>query len=157
MPMRAPSCAGRKVRQRGFSLIELMVTLTVAVIMLAIGVPSFNSFTASQKVKAASQDLMSSLALARSEAVKRNGDVTVAPDTADAWAGGWTVKWGTTTLLHHQAVSGVTITKAASTIVYKPTGRPTVSSNFEVAGSSTVRCVKVDSTGIPSTQTVACP
>lgn len=156
MAVRCPSRPSRKVRQRGFSLIELMVTLSIAVIMLGIGIPSFKNFTASQKVKAASQDLMSTLSLARSEAVKRNTDVTVAPDTAGVWTGGWTVKTGTTTLLQQQALTGVTITTAAATIVFKPTGRPNASSTFDVAGSSAARCVKVDLTGIPSTQTLPC-
>ena len=147
----------RNARDAGFSMIELMVTLTVMAIFMGIGIPSFNNFTASQKVKTASADLMNSLVLARSEAIKRNADVTVAPDTAGVWIGGWTVKVGAVTLQQQQALTGVTITKAAASVLYKPSGRPTASSNFEVAGAASVKCVKVDATGIPGTQTVACP
>lgn len=136
-----------------------MVVMTVLAIMMAVGVPSFKSFVAGQKVKTASNDLMMALVLARSEAIKRNTDVTIAPDTADVWIGGWTVKAGTITVVQQQALSGVTITKAPSTITYKSNGRPDAGSNlyFEVTGNPSVKCVRVDLTGIPSNQSVACP
>lgn len=145
--------------RRGFTLIEMLVTMTIIALMLGIGVPSFQSFVAGQKVKTASHDLMTALVLARSEAIKRNADVTVAPLTADTWVSGWTVTAApsATMILQQQALSGVTITLAPSTIVYKANGRPTVSSKFEVAGSSATKCVKIDLTGIPSSQSGACP
>ena len=151
---------------RGFTLIELMVTLTVAAIMLGVGIPSFKSFIASQKVKSAAYDLTTSLMIARSEALKRNASVTVAPDTADTWTAGWTVKVGTTTLQQQSTMSGVTITKAASaasipsTFVYGGSGRLTSAASaqyLQINGTSLIKCVKIDSTGIPTTQTVACP
>jgi len=150
----------------GFTLIELMVTLTIAAIMLGVGIPSFRSFIASQRVKAAAYDLTTALMIARSEAVKRNASVTVAPDTANTWTAGWTVKVGTTTLQQQSTMSGVTITKAASaaaipsTFVYGGSGRLTSAATaqyLQVNGTSSVKCVKVDLTGIPTTQTTACP
>lgn len=146
-------------RNRGFTLIEMLVVMTVLAIMMAVGVPSFRSFVAGQKVKTASYDLMTTLVMARSEAIKRNTDVTIAPETADVWVSGWTVKAGTITVVQQQALPGVTITKAPSNITYKSNGRPDTGSNlyFEVATSSSVKCVKVDLTGIPSNQAVACP
>jgi len=148
-----------KRTQRGFTLIEMMVTVTIIAVMLGVGVPSFRNFIAGQKVKSASHDLMTALVLARSEAIKRNADVTVAPVTADTWVSGWTVKAApsATTVHEQQALSGVTVTQAPSTVVYKANGRPTVASKFEVAGASATKCVKVDLTGIPSSQSGACP
>ena len=145
------------MRHQGFTLIEMMVTVSILAILLGVAVPSFQSFVANQKVKSASYDLSMALVAARSEAVKRNADITIAPETVDDWVSGWTVKWGATTLLKQQALTGVTITKGPSTIVYKASGRPTAGSNFEIHGSSAIRCVKVDTSGIPSTQSVACP
>lgn len=141
----------------GFTLIELMITLTILGIMMGLGVPAFRNFIASQKIKAATFDLTTSVLMARSEAVKRNTDITIAPDTANAWTGGWTVKAGTITIVQQAAIESVTITKGPSTIVFKATGRPTAGSNFEVTGNSGVKCVKVDASGIPSTQSAACP
>ena len=157
--------AGAGVRDQGFTLIEMLVVLTVLAIMMVVGVPSFRSFVDGQKVKTASFGLMSGLMLARSEAIKRNTPVIVAPATADTWISGWTVKAGTTTLQRQEALSGVTITKAASAasipsaIIYAASGRlsaPGVQ-YLQINGSSSVKCVKVDLTGIPVSQSVACP
>lgn len=144
-----------------------MVTLTVAAILLGIGIPSFQGFIATQKVKTAAFDVTSSMVLARSEALKRNTDVTIAPDTAGAWAGGWTVKAGATLILQQQAFTGVTVTRAPAdsaipaSFTYKSTGRVTASpvdvKYLQINASPAVRCVKIDATGIPSTQSVACP
>jgi type IV fimbrial biogenesis protein FimT len=136
-----------------------MVTLTVLGIMLGLGIPSFKNIVQNQKVKSASYDIAASLLIARSEAVNRKEDVTIEPETADTWTSGWTVKTATTTLLKQQALPlGITVTKGPSTVVFNKVGRPTNTSNFEVAStSSTIKCVKVDTTGIPSTQSVACP
>ncbi len=149
-----------KPAARGFTLIEMLVTLTVLAILMGVGVPSFRSFIAGQRVKTVSYDLMTALMQARSEAVKRNTSVTIAPVVAGNWVSGWTLKDSAATpntLLSQQAVEGVTITKGPATVVYQASGRPTSSSNFEVAGTTGIKCVKVDSSGIPSTQGVACP
>lgn len=146
--------------QWGFTLVEMLVTLTVLGVLMGVAVPSFRSFVAGQKIKTASHDLMTAMVIARSEAIKRNADVTVAPYTANTWESGWTVKVApsATTVHQQQEMTGVTITKGPANVVYKGNGRPTAPSNFEVAGStSAVKCVKVDLTGIPSTQPVACP
>lgn len=143
---------------RGFTLIELMVTLTVMAILMAVGVPSFRNFVAGQKVKTVSHDLMTALVIARSEAIKRNASVTLAPVTADTWVSGWTVTAApaATTVHQQQAVSGVTIS-APSTVVFGPNGRPAATSKFQVTGTATTKCVRVDLTGIPSSQTGTCP
>ena len=159
--------AGRgSIRAGGFTLVEMLVTLTVLGIMMGVAIPSFKSFVEGQKVKTAAFDLTSALLLARSEAIKRNAAVTITPDTADTWIAGWTVAVGGTTLHKQQALSGVTITKAASASVIPPNfaygsnGRLSSASEtqyLQVNGGNTVKCLRVDLTGIPSTATAACP
>jgi type IV fimbrial biogenesis protein FimT len=85
-------------RAAGFNLIELMVTLSVAGVLLGIAIPSFTDVIRSNQIAAQSNQLMSALALARSESVKRGtrvsvcaantcGDASATPD----WVQGWTV------------------------------------------------------------------
>lgn len=150
-PMQAP-CRGSQ-RQRGFTLIELMVTATLIAVLLGVGVPSFRSFMDTQRVKSAAFDVAAALVLARSEAIKRNKVITMAP-VSGAWENGWTVKDGAATL-HAQAAVGVAVTGPAS-LAYNPNGRVESSSSFELTGNSASRCVKVDLTGIPSTSAAAC-
>lgn len=162
--------SGRKprigVRERGFTLIELMTTLTVLAIMLGIAVPSFRNFIAAQKVKTAAYDLVSTMLLARSEAVKRNSPVLVTPGSAAAWAGGWTVSAGATTLQQQQAVEGVTITPkdptnpatalALANMSFAASGRLAAKAYFEIAGTAATKCVTVDLSGIPSSALGSC-
>lgn len=63
--------------QQGFTLIELMVTISVLAILLAIAVPSFQGLVLSSRLVTTTNDLASALAIARSEAVKRATRVTV--------------------------------------------------------------------------------
>lgn len=58
-------------KNSGFSLTELMVTLTIAVILLSISVPSFISFVRSNRLIGVTNEFIGDLNLARSEALKR--------------------------------------------------------------------------------------
>jgi type IV fimbrial biogenesis protein FimT len=82
---------------RGFTLIELMVSLTVAGILFAIAIPAFNSFLQNDRDTGQANSLVESLSYARSEAVKRaspNG-IAVCPSANGAAcdAGPWTEGW----------------------------------------------------------------
>lgn len=67
--------------QHGFSLLELMITITVAAILLAIAVPSFRDAIHRNEVSAASNNLLASLAYARTEAIDRGQLVSMCPST----------------------------------------------------------------------------
>jgi type IV fimbrial biogenesis protein FimT len=87
-------------RYQGLTLIELMVTLAVAIVVLAIGIPAFNSLTARDVSAATVNAIVTALQVARVEALSRQLPVVVQPasvalacPTAGGtnWAGGWTV------------------------------------------------------------------
>ncbi|MBD8635129.1 GspH/FimT family pseudopilin [Stenotrophomonas sp. 169] len=88
-------------RIKGFTLLELMVTISVMAIMAAIAFPSFQSTLRSNRMATTANELIASMALARSEAVKNTRGAGICASTAGAscngtsWAGGWMV-WGDT-------------------------------------------------------------
>jgi type IV fimbrial biogenesis protein FimT len=147
--------------QRGFSLIELMVVVTIAAVMLGVAIPSFREFTAGQRVKNTAFDFAAALLLARSEAIKRNTPVTLAHAGA-GWAEGWTVAVGGNTLATKEAPASVTITTNPDptvSVAYQANGRiaGTLSFQFSAANSTAVRCVAISTSGVPNTTTTSCP
>lgn len=86
-------------KARGFTLIELLVTLAVAAIVVTMAVPSFQSMINGNRLTSAANEMIGSLQLARSEAIRRNGragvclstgtnsgeDATCAAANVDGW------------------------------------------------------------------------
>ena len=60
-----------RIKQTGFSLIELLVTLAIAGILLAVGLPSFQDFMANSRMAEVNNSLVSSIQLARSQSVNK--------------------------------------------------------------------------------------
>ena len=82
---------GASRRAAGFTLIELMVTITLIVIMMSLAAPSFATFQRNSELTATANTLLSSLSAARSEAMKRDRNVFVVPADGTNWTSGWIV------------------------------------------------------------------
>lgn len=151
-PLRSP------MRGRGFTLIELVAAITVLVILIMLAAPAFTEMIASQRVQTASADLITSLARARSEAIKQNLDVTITP--TGSWAGGWVVASAAGNLEEHPAMNGITIGSGPAVVTFRSNGRlaPGESPKFSFSASSTntKRCVEVRLSGQPVVTKVAC-
>jgi type IV fimbrial biogenesis protein FimT len=89
-------------RPNGFTLIELMVTLAIAVIVLSVGVPSYRGVIMDKRLVSESDQFVTSIKLARSAAVRYQRSATVCastnsddpvPDCAAGadWSNGWIV------------------------------------------------------------------
>jgi prepilin-type N-terminal cleavage/methylation domain-containing protein len=94
----------RRCHAAGFTLVELLVTMAIAAILLAIGVPSLQAFLADQAAAASADELAEGVRLARAEATKRGMIVKIcaSQNTSDAsptcsgkgddgWLTGWII------------------------------------------------------------------
>ncbi|MBS7663943.1 GspH/FimT family pseudopilin [Pseudomonas lalucatii] len=78
------------LRTRGYTLHELLSSLAIVSLLLGIAVPEAQRFRANQQLASASNTLATSLALARSESIKRQRPVLIDNGDGD-WASGWQV------------------------------------------------------------------
>lgn len=151
--------------QRGYTLVELSITVTVVVVLLVIAVPNFSSMLRGQQIKNAALDVASTITFARSEAVKRNTLVNVTAATT-GWKGGWAVAPASaSTIRSHDAFSGVAITEANGNTQFQFGGngrmQQPLNLKFTVAPATSTAhvqplCISVGTTGRAQTTTGAC-
>ena len=82
--------------QSGFTLVELMVVLSIAVFLITSAIPSFQSFIQNNRMSSTTHGFVTSLNLARSEAVKRGIQVTMCKTNNSSTCvstGGWEQGW----------------------------------------------------------------
>lgn len=128
---------GLRKDQLGFTLIELIVTMTIAVILITLAAPAFNDLLRSNRMTAQANELLSMLTIARSEAVKRGASVytCVIKDADDV---GWTATVSLAsdcsgTSIRKMDYSGVDVVLDAShTVNYGSMGRPDGAYNYEL-------------------------
>ncbi|MEA5444700.1 GspH/FimT family pseudopilin [Gammaproteobacteria bacterium AB-CW1] len=85
------------MKQNGFTLLELIITVAVAATVIALATPSFIAMVQNNRVTAQVNDFVTAVTMARSEAIRRGGLVTLCRSTdedtcagsGNDWASGW--------------------------------------------------------------------
>jgi len=154
-------CSFEHRAQRGFTLIEAMVVISITAILAGTSVSSFVWLNQATQIRGASFDLIADLDFARSEAVKRNADVVVAPRNGD-WVNGWTVTSVATVLRTRDAVgAAVGFTAAPATLTFDGGGRASLGTvgNFQIcppSSSVSGRTVRLDPSGLSRSTKTTC-
>lgn len=148
--------------QRGFTLVEAITVLSIMAILAGVSAPSFIWLNQATQIRGATFDLVADLDFARSEAVKRNDDVVVAPRNGD-WTNGWTVTAAGNTLRQRDAVTGqVDFAAAPAALTFDGAGRASLVTvgNFQICppsgGSVVGRTVRIDPSGLSRSTKSAC-
>ncbi len=123
--------------QHGFSLIELMVTVSILAILLAIGVPSFIDIMLSSKLSSYANNFLASTYLTRGEAIKRNRAVTLCASSNSTTCGGsWEQGWIVTLL-------------PEETVLHR---EQALNSGFKMTGTGGISRLDFQGTGVGATQ-----
>ncbi len=161
----------RRSALRGFTMIELMIVVTIVGAMLAFGLPEMRNLIKNQRLKTTSLDIFASLQLARSEAIKRNTSNVIMAASGGSWQAGWNVcvdananggcDGGELVLISQDAISdSITVAGPAAAVAYARDGRlpsGAAAAHFSLTAvggnaSTPMRCVDVDLSGRPRTR-----
>ncbi|TAK52940.1 MAG: prepilin-type N-terminal cleavage/methylation domain-containing protein [Gammaproteobacteria bacterium] len=167
---------GGRARERGLTMIEMLITVVIFAILMAIAIPSFRDASLGGRLAAAANNLLASVQLARSEAIKRNVAVTLcasANGTSCAASGDWEQGWivrdavAAEVIQRQQALpDGYRMTQAGGTsaLSFQPIGIGATAATFTVCRESPVgsqeRVVTVTASGsvyVTTTTTGTCP
>ncbi len=147
----------KKGNQSGFTLVELIVTVSILGILTAAAMPSLKSIFLKNTTIAYSNDFKMALYLAQNEAVKRNIQVTIKPTTVSStvWQGGWKIfedsdKDGNhdagEELINSYTPSATNFTLKSETsnfdtsLAFNPMGEPVVASSGASSGGEFTLC-----------------
>jgi prepilin-type N-terminal cleavage/methylation domain-containing protein len=133
---KAVAASGGANCARGFTLVEAMVTIAVAGILTAVAAPSLNRFVLNNHRTSAVNDLVVSVQLARSEAVRRGRRVGLCPANSAGteciestqWQAGWIVYAitadGDEVIRSFPALEGLDISSDEPAFIYPPPTDP---------------------------------
>ena len=159
------------LEQRGFTLLELMITVAIVAILSAAAIPSFSEIMMKSRLTNQARDLMAGSLMARSEAIKRNQTVTLCASSngiscTGTWINGWIVIAADNTVVHSHkpAPTGFLINSALTSITFSGSGLGATMATLTICKATPVvgseeRVVTVSGTGRPSitkTQAGAC-
>lgn len=154
----------RRLRNRsaGFNVVELMVVVFIIAVLAALAGPDMARMIRTQRIKTSAFDVLATLTLARSEAIKRNLLVTITPTGGD-WARGWTVTDSNNNVVKQQGELGSVTVTGPVTLTYASNGRLNGAAAPEFGLSAadvypgSLRCIRVDLSGRPVAREGACP
>ncbi len=78
---------------KGFTLLEIMMVITVIGILSMVAIPSIDEYIKNQRIKAQMYDFLNALNIARSEAVKRKTTTTLCNSTNLTSCAGLSTNW----------------------------------------------------------------
>lgn len=141
----------------GFTLVELIITLTIAGILIALAAPAMQTFILDQRLTTQANDFIADLNLSRSEAIRQASNIVIckqggsvsspACSTSAAWGAGWVVfvdansdgalASNESVLRIRQSLDGSNtlnaIPSTTNSIVFASTGMTTLGSGTEIA------------------------
>lgn len=103
------------MKQRGVTLVELLIAIVIAGILMGIAVPSFQAWMMNTQIKTATESLFNGIQLARGEAVRRNTNIVFIVGPSTTWQVGCEVPLA-------DGADADTIADCPTTLQFRPSG-----------------------------------
>lgn len=143
---------------RGFTLLELMITIFIGSIILAKGIPSFVEYLNNSKVRRVANEMYAGMMQAKAEAIRNNSATIFTPAGT-----GWRVDLigvggdGNALLVERPSEGSenkISVTQTAASIAFRSSGRTTLAASFQMnvslpsagscqANGGKVRCLRI--------------
>ena len=157
----------RPAEARGFTLVELMITVAVIGILAVVAVPAMTDMINNSRLRGQSEEVTAALQLARSEAVRRNQRITACAaasgTTCAASATRFVVYWqdpgnaANTEMVREISMPGsVQVSGPVAGVQFRSTGLADSAQQLQVTVASDTRYVCVQISGVVSVKKVAC-
>lgn len=132
--MRKKEHINRFVVHSGFTLLELLVSVSIALILATVAVPAFSSMIRGNSLSSYASELSTSLLLAKSEATKRSEIVTLTFQAGTDWSDGWRINDSTGTLIKQfDGIDAIySASASSSSLGFHNDGTTTTSSEFNI-------------------------
>ena len=141
------------MKTKGFTLLELMITLSILALVMAVAMPSFSSLLTDQKIKSKRNELMSALQYARTEAVTQNRSVSICA-SSNPWDSSPTCSkktdWSTGWIVFYDA-SQNTSPSVPTTILRSYPNTEGVDVQYSPAGAASSNLIRYVATGMMDT------
>lgn len=150
----------RASKNHGFTLVELVISIAVIGILAAIAAPNFQDALLSSRLRANANKLVSSIYLARGEAIKRNTVITLCASSngtscTGSWENGWIILSGTTLISAQNSIPiGFRIIEASglTSLSFQPMSIGTTQASLKICRltpsvGSQERVITVSATG----------
>ncbi len=163
---------GNLHHQRGFTLLEMMIALSIVAILTVIAIPMFRDSALRNTLTVQSNDLVAGALTARSEAIKRRAAVSLCASTDNLtctntrWERGWIVRAtdGTIVQIHKAAPTGFLINADSTNISFDASGLAASLANLTIcratpSAGNQERVITINATGkssIAKTSTGIC-
>ncbi|WP_132976019.1 GspH/FimT family pseudopilin [Thiobaca trueperi] len=173
--MQPPARPWQAQHMAGVTLVELVITLSIAAILMTIAVPSFQDLMRTNRTATQVNEFLTALNLARSEAVKRGASVSVCSSTNSTacrtanttnWADGWILYVTGSSPLEilrvWPALSGTaTFTASTGQVTFRGTGQAAAAITFTYTPTGCSgdqrRTIAVSAVGRATSSKATCP
>jgi type IV fimbrial biogenesis protein FimT len=163
---RLPGKPFHRKSENGFTLIEMMATVVIAGILTTIAAPNIHTMTMNNRMTTHVNEFVTTMALARSEAIKRGVNIDIvainSSDTTNEWGDGWRIDIGGSTISKFPALdSSAKLNSDSDTIAfqYQPSGRINTTDTLYLCDNrtgETGRKITIATTGRVSTSEYTC-